>query len=68
MLWKNYQVVKTTQEALETLRAYEGGARIIAGGTDLIPRLKDGALSVECVVDIGAVSYTHLTLPTIYSV
>jgi carbon-monoxide dehydrogenase medium subunit len=57
MLWKNYRVAKTIEEALETLRADEGGARIIAGGTDLIPRLKDGALSVECVVDIGGIDH-----------
>ncbi len=52
MLWKTYRVVKTTEEALETLKVYAGKARIIAGGTDLIPRLKEKELEVECAVDI----------------
>lgn len=55
MLWKTYRVVKTAEEALETLKVYGGKARIIAGGTDLIPRLKEKELEVECVVDITGI-------------
>jgi len=55
MLWKRYQVVKTVEEALETLDSYKGKARIIAGGTDLIPKLRERELEVECVVDITAI-------------
>lgn len=55
MLWKTYRLVKTTEEALETLNVYNGKARIIAGGTDLIPRLKDKELEVECLVDITGI-------------
>ena len=29
---------------------------------------RSGGLEVESTIDLGAVSYTHLTLPTIYSV
>jgi carbon-monoxide dehydrogenase medium subunit len=55
MLWKTYRVVKTLKEALETLDLHRGKARIIAGGTDLIPRLKDREMEVECVVDITGI-------------
>lgn len=55
MLWKTYRVVKTLEEALETLNGYKGKARIIAGGTDLIPKLKERELQVECVVDITGI-------------
>lgn len=52
MLWKSYQMAKTTQEVLEILRTYEGRARVIAGGTDITPKLKDGEMTVECLIDI----------------
>ena len=55
MLWKTYRVVKTSEEALETLDLHRGKARIIAGGTDLIPRLKEREIEVECVVDITSI-------------
>lgn len=32
---------KTIEEAVELLKKYEGKARVIAGGTDLLPALKD---------------------------
>jgi CO/xanthine dehydrogenase FAD-binding subunit len=55
MLWKTYRVVETTEGALEMLSACRGKARVIAGGTDLIPRLKDREMEVECVVDITGI-------------
>jgi CO/xanthine dehydrogenase FAD-binding subunit len=55
MLWKTYRVAKTTGEALDMLSACGGKARIIAGGTDLIPKLRDRELEVECVVDITGI-------------
>jgi CO/xanthine dehydrogenase FAD-binding subunit len=55
MLWKTYRMARTTEEALETLDIYHGKARIIAGGTDLIPKLKDRELEIECVVDITGI-------------
>jgi CO/xanthine dehydrogenase FAD-binding subunit len=55
MLWKTYRMVRTAEEALETLEVYRGKARIIAGGTDLIPKLKDKELEIECVVDITSI-------------
>jgi carbon-monoxide dehydrogenase medium subunit len=48
-------MVRTLEEALEALKAYKGKARIIAGGTDLIPKLKDRELEIECVVDITGI-------------
>jgi carbon-monoxide dehydrogenase medium subunit len=55
MLWKTYRMVRTTKETLEALKAYKGKARIIAGGTDLIPKLKDRELEIECAVDITGI-------------
>lgn len=55
MLWKTYRAVRTTKEALQALSVYKGKARIIAGGTDLIPKLKDRELEVECAVDITGI-------------
>jgi carbon-monoxide dehydrogenase medium subunit len=55
MLWKTYRMVRTIEEALEALKVYQGKARIIAGGTDLIPKLKDRELEIECVVDITGI-------------
>jgi CO/xanthine dehydrogenase FAD-binding subunit len=55
MLWKTYRVVATAEEALKTLDLHQGKARIIAGGTDLIPRLKEREMEVECVVDITGI-------------
>ena len=54
---------QTLPEALR-LRAALPKARILAGGTDLIPSMKQGLFTPQDV----PVSYTHLTLPTICSV
>jgi carbon-monoxide dehydrogenase medium subunit len=48
-------MARTTEEALEILEVYRGKARIIAGGTDLIPKLKDKELEIECAVDITGI-------------
>ena len=35
-----YLFPKTTAEALEMLAGYEGRARVVSGGTDIIPKLR----------------------------
>jgi CO/xanthine dehydrogenase FAD-binding subunit len=52
MKWMAYQKPKTPFEALGLLHQSEGMARIIAGGTDLVPLLKHGKCRVDLLVDI----------------
>ncbi|MGI9860140.1 xanthine dehydrogenase family protein subunit M [Moorella naiadis] len=46
--------VKTIYDTLELLKAYPG-ARVIAGGTDLVPLLKKEILSLPALIDISDV-------------
>ncbi|MFB3883962.1 MAG: xanthine dehydrogenase family protein subunit M [Thermodesulfobacteriota bacterium] len=43
---------KTVSEALMLLKECKGKARLIAGGTDLIPEIRGGAFDFEILVDI----------------
>jgi carbon-monoxide dehydrogenase medium subunit len=54
-MWDEYVIPKSVEEALEILQSREGEARIIAGGTDLIPELREGARKVKCLVDISEI-------------
>lgn len=51
-MWQEYLLPASVEEALEMLAAYEGEARIIAGGTDLIIQLRNKERSARCLVDI----------------
>ena len=42
-LWQHYYYPETVEEALERLRAHDGNARIIGGGTDLLLEMQQGA-------------------------
>lgn len=48
-----YHLPGTLGEALDLLEHYQGKARIIAGGTDVIPSLRRKVLEVEALVDIS---------------
>jgi len=48
-----YLFPETTAEALEMLAGYEGRARVVSGGTDIIPKLRKRELEVEALVDIS---------------
>ena len=53
-----YTAPRTTREAVETLRiAQEKGIRasVLAGGTDLMPQLREGTTTPEVVVDISRI-------------
>jgi xanthine dehydrogenase iron-sulfur cluster and FAD-binding subunit A len=43
---------RTVMEATELLSTYGGKARILAGGIDLIPRMRKGEIKAGCVVNI----------------
>jgi CO/xanthine dehydrogenase FAD-binding subunit len=51
-----YYSPTSIKEALDILMSYQDGARVIAGGTDLIPELKAKSLDVECLIDITNIS------------
>ncbi len=52
-LWNHYYTPATVEEALMLLRTYQGRARVIAGGTDLLLDIKQGHLPrPDALVDI----------------
>ena len=55
-MWDEYLIPESVQDALEMLDSYHGQARIIAGGTDLIPDLKAGRRQIKCLIDISRIS------------
>ena len=48
-----YLVPQSLAEALEMLAEYRGKARVIAGGTDVIPQMRHRDFQVEALVDIA---------------
>lgn len=46
---------QTLSEALDLLAEHDGEAQVIAGGTDIIPQLRHGNLSVDTLIDISCV-------------
>jgi CO/xanthine dehydrogenase FAD-binding subunit len=51
-MWQSYKTPSSLEETLEILDSHEGRARILAGGTDLMPELQEGKRTVECLVDV----------------
>ena len=64
-LWNDYKSPSTVDEALHWLTHYDGEARIIAGGTDLLidlQHVEKGAHPLAALVDVTAVSeMSHIT-------
>lgn len=54
-----YHRPTTLPEATKILANHNGSARILAGGTDLIAWLRDGAVALDLVVDIKAIPDLH---------
>lgn len=52
MAWEEYLVPRSLDEALEMLARYRGAARIIAGGTDIVPASRKGGMAIKALVDI----------------
>ncbi len=60
MLWKHYHTPSTVQEALELLRSYQGRARVVAGGTDLLLDIRFGNVQApEALIDITRIDKLH---------
>ena len=53
LMWKNYWTPATLNDALRLLDRFQGAARLIAGGTDLLIELDRGVRRVEQVIDIS---------------
>jgi len=50
--WANYYTPKSVPEALEVLQRYDGQARVVGGGTDLLVKLRRGLhRPVQAMVD-----------------
>jgi CO/xanthine dehydrogenase FAD-binding subunit len=54
-MWQAYEIAASVDEALSTLARYDGRARLIAGGTDLVIELQEGKLGVDCLVDVARI-------------
>lgn len=52
---RQYLQPGTLEEALEMLLNFKGKARVIAGGTDVIPKLRRRDIEVETLVDITGI-------------
>jgi len=49
---KAYHLPESLEDALRILDSYQGKARVVAGGTDVIPSLRRRDLDVDALVDI----------------
>ncbi len=56
MRWEKYLFPASVAEALSMLAEYGGQARVIAGGTDLVPQLKKKERTVKCLVDVSRIA------------
>lgn len=55
--WKNYHTPETVEEALAVLEDYDGGARVIGGGTDLLVEARRGLRRpFEAMVDASRIA------------
>jgi carbon-monoxide dehydrogenase medium subunit len=55
-LWEKYHTPSSIEEAVSLLKQYNGAARIIAGGTDLLVEMRDqGHDPIPALVDITSV-------------
>ncbi len=55
MYWEKYYLARNAPEALDLLAQFEGQARLIAGGTDLVIQLREGQKRARVLVDISGI-------------
>ena len=54
--WQNYYTPKSVAEAVDTLQRYDGQARVVGGGTDLLVEIRRGLhRPVEALVDVSRI-------------
>ncbi|NWF93253.1 MAG: xanthine dehydrogenase family protein subunit M [Syntrophaceae bacterium] len=53
--WEKYFRVKTPGEAVQILEELQGESRVIAGGTDLLARMRQEGFGVKALVDITCI-------------
>ena len=53
MRFEKYERPTSVEECIQLLCQYKADARLLAGGTDLIPRLRAETLSVKAVIDMA---------------
>ena len=51
----DYRSPGSVKEAVELLSAHNGAAHLLAGGTDLLVKLRAGFVAPEVVVDLKAI-------------
>jgi hypothetical protein len=68
--WKNYHSPTSVEEAIAVLQSYDGRARVIGGGTDLLVESRRGLRRpFEAIVDasgiagLNTISYSLPALP-----
>jgi aerobic carbon-monoxide dehydrogenase medium subunit len=52
----DYASPSSLKEALELLKKYKSKARLLSGGTDLIPKMKKRLITAEVVIDLNGIS------------
>ena len=52
----NYVAPESVEEACSFLKSYEGKIKFLAGGTDLVPSMKDRLFTPDYVLDLKRVS------------
>lgn len=57
-----YLAPQTLDEALKVLKKNKKGAKIIAGGTDLVPRMRSEVLSPELLVDLRLLGLNEIKI------
>jgi xanthine dehydrogenase FAD-binding subunit len=55
-MWNEYHLCKEIEESLHLLHRYNGEARVIAGGTDLILEIETGRYQLPALIDITRIS------------
>lgn len=58
----DYLAPKTLDEALAVLKENKGQIKIIAGGTDLVPRMRAGVFDPELLVDLRKLALDEIAL------
>lgn len=51
-----YMAPSSLKEAFHLLKEYQNKARLLAGGTDLIPKMKKRAITAEIIIDLNRIS------------